>query len=103
MWIQNARKGFVVVDSVETYAGRWTKWWNRCNPDWRERDVDGHPVIGGSGDWSVMRVPGKNGFILVIGGLLALASAVGAEDWGRSVRDVHWVLQETLAAVRENG
>lgn len=49
-----------------------------------------------------MLVPGKNGFILIIGSLLALSTVVGEDDWCRSLYDVRWVLREVLDAVRVN-
>ena len=99
-WIQCARKGTIKTLAKDAFKERWVSWWSRCNPAWRERGEDGHPVIGGTGDWSTMFIPGKNGFVNIIASLYALAETVDVETWARSVRDVRWVLGEVLTAQR---
>ncbi|GJE97211.1 hypothetical protein PsYK624_134240 [Phanerochaete sordida] len=99
-WIQRARAKTVATDKAgaPTYKARWTAWWSLCNPGWRVRDDDGHPAIGGAGDWSTMLIPGKNGWINIISSLVCLGAVADVEDWARSMLDVQWVVQEVLAA-----
>ncbi|GJE90467.1 hypothetical protein PsYK624_066030 [Phanerochaete sordida] len=102
-WIQRARAKTVVPDKKEqalhaTYKARWTAWWSSCNPAWRVRDADGHPAIGGAGDWSTMLIPGKNGWINILSSLVCLGALADVEDWARSMLDVQWAVQEVLAA-----
>ena len=99
-WIQSARKGTIKTLAKDAFRERWISWWSRCNPAWRERAADGHPVIGGTGDWSMMFIPGKNGFVNIIASLYTLAETMDVDSWARSVRDVRWVLTEVLAARR---
>ncbi|GJF00764.1 hypothetical protein PsYK624_170650 [Phanerochaete sordida] len=103
-WIQRARAKTVAPDKSAalhpTYKARWTAWWSLCNPAWRVRDPDEHPVIGGAGDWSTMLIPGKNGWINIISSLVCLGALADVEDWARSMLDVQWVVQEVLAAKR---
>lgn len=47
-----------------------------------------------------MLVPGPNGICAIIGCLVGLSIAADVESWSRSVRDVHWVVREQLAAVK---
>ena len=95
MWIQNARKARVVVTDSAKYSTAYRAWWDKLNPSWRTRR-DGQLVIEGSGDWATMAVPGTNGFVNVIAGLVALRKTVELQVWTDYVRDVQWVVHEVL-------
>ncbi|GJE96992.1 hypothetical protein PsYK624_132020 [Phanerochaete sordida] len=103
-WTNRGRKPRFNVDTADrpTYASRFTQWWSACNPAWRGRDPDGHPVPGGAGDWSSMLIPGVNGICTVIACLVGLSIAADVETWSRSVRDVRWVVRELLTAAAQN-
>ena len=57
------------------FASEFCAWWNFLNPKWRVR-VDGQPVAGGTGDWSIMAVPGINGFASIVAGCEGLLKTV---------------------------
>lgn len=82
-----------------TFATRWFKWWDAINPVWRDRRF-GKFVLGGLGDWSVMYVKGKNGWLNIIAGLIAMRDVTDAERWEYALRDVHWVIGQVLAGFR---
>lgn len=50
-----------------------------------------------------MFVPGTNGFLNVIGSLLALRDCEGDSVWSQAMRDVRWVIGEVLEAKRSRG
>ncbi|GJF00229.1 hypothetical protein PsYK624_165090 [Phanerochaete sordida] len=99
-WVARGRKPRFQVDAEDrpSYADRFIQWWSACNPPWRERDPDGHPVPGGAGDWASMLKPGANGICTVIACLVGLSIAADVKTWTRSVRDVHWVVRQLLVA-----
>ena len=43
-----------------------------------------------------MRVPGKNGFVNVLGALVGLSTVAGVESWARTMLDVKWVITQVL-------
>lgn len=70
------------------------------NPEWRTRR-DGQLVIGGSGDWSSLMRPGKNGFVNVIASLATLREVMdNPEEWANILVDVQWVVAAVLDAKR---
>lgn len=96
-WQKNARKGRVIVLNKDLFAKSFIAWWKVINPPWRE--VDGNyfkPTDGGN--WSTMFIPGKNGFLNVIGGLVGLRDCIEESEWEKAVRDVRWTIERTLAA-----
>lgn len=101
-WVKNARNGRMTqyVDDKEAFVEKWYLWWDAINPEWRERR-DGQLVTGGSGDWSTMYLPGPNGFLNVLGALVALRDMETPERWSEAMRDVRWVIGQVLAAKQE--
>lgn len=79
------------------FSKSWAAWWKVINPTWREADGN-HLKLTDDGNWSTMFVPGKNGFLNVIGGLVALRDCVDATEWEKAVTDVRWAVERTLAA-----
>ncbi|KAF7797639.1 hypothetical protein EIP86_008839 [Pleurotus ostreatoroseus] len=92
-WIKTARANRVIHKGRAKYADDWQTWWNNINPEWRERRA-GRLVRGGTGDWSSMWVPGKNGFLNILGALSALYELAPNDDWIEAVADVKWVIRE---------
>ncbi|KAI0069703.1 hypothetical protein K474DRAFT_1610046, partial [Panus rudis PR-1116 ss-1] len=99
-WVKNGRRHRVTVkdNDKECYISQWAAWWAHINPEWREHDEAGGFVMGGTGDWDVMAMPGRNGFLNVIGGLCALKDVLDGEAWGAQLRDVRWVVGEVLGS-----
>lgn len=81
------------------YATEFRTWWESINPQWCLR-CSGRLAIDGLGDWSTMAVPGVNGFINIIGGLLGFREVVEVNDWLEMLRDVGWVIVEVREAVK---
>ena len=101
LWVQNARRRSIVIQpgAYEDFVGEWFAWWSSVNPDWRQR-TSGRLVAGGTGEWGAMFKPGKYGFLLVLECLVGLRVAAPVEDLILSVRDVHWVLECVVEALR---
>lgn len=57
-------------------------------------------MVGEDGDWSPMLKSGSNGFLNVLGSLVALRTA-SETSFRAALRDVVWVLEHTVAA-KEN-
>ncbi|KAI0069349.1 hypothetical protein K474DRAFT_1681015, partial [Panus rudis PR-1116 ss-1] len=96
-WIHNGRRTRIVVRKPDVYEEQWTTWWRSINPAWRET-VEGHTVIGGDGDWSMMYKPGTNGFLTVIGALVGLKDVTDDERWRATLCDVRWTIGKVLEA-----
>lgn len=96
-WQKNARKGRVIVLNKEVFSTSWVAWWKIINPSWREADGNQFKLTD-NGQWSTLFVPGKNGFLNVIGGLVALQDCIAEAEWEKAVRDVRWTIERTLAA-----
>ena len=76
------------------------RWWDAMNPPWRTRS-DGRLIIGGTGDWSPLFRPGKNGFVNIIASLAPLREVTEDEnEWISLLADVQWVVAQVLAAKR---
>ncbi|EKM49503.1 uncharacterized protein PHACADRAFT_188604 [Phanerochaete carnosa HHB-10118-sp] len=103
-WVGRAQKPWFHVEQSDqsTYSNCFTQWWSACNPEWRTRNADGHPVPPGTRDWSTMLIPSANGICQIIACLVGLSIATDIQSWSRSMRDVHWMVGELLEAV-ENG
>ena len=83
-WMKNGRhwQDAHIID-VEEFARRWWAWWHLLQPKSRICD-EGDPQLPTSKmDWSDLRKPGKNGFLLII---------ISLVWWGkRSDQDEHWI------------
>ena len=71
------------------------------NPQWRERDDSGWPVVGGEGDWSELIRSGPNGFLTVLMSLIGLQDVADIEFWLKAVGDVAWVLEQLKTAAAQ--
>ncbi len=94
-----------IIKDEASYAMLWWLWWGGLQPEWREMNERGRPIIGGRGSWERLERPGQNGLLLV---LLALAwwgevaSPTTKEDWLAAAKDVAWVVSQMAAnAARE--
>ncbi|CDO70036.1 hypothetical protein BN946_scf184551.g4 [Trametes cinnabarina] len=85
----------LVIDDEAAYCLSWWKWWAGVQPDWHERNVNGRPVTGGTGDWDALDVPGRNGMLIVLLSLVwwrAAASSETLNDWNMAVMDILYVV-----------
>ncbi|KAJ7631950.1 hypothetical protein DFH06DRAFT_1004635 [Mycena polygramma] len=105
-WIKHGRSITrpTEVEDHDMLVEKWWEWWSDVNPDWREKDGQGRPVIGEqSGDWGTLVHPGANGILTA---LLLLVwwregeTGAPTELWLAAVRDVGWVLTGLLSAAR---
>ena len=83
------------------YTDEWLSWWAGMNPGWRERDEDGWPIIGGTGDWSELIRSGPNGFLSVLMSLIGLQDVAEKPFWLKAVGDVTWVLEQLKTAAAQ--
>ncbi|KAK7019706.1 SERTA domain-containing protein 3 [Paramarasmius palmivorus] len=82
----------------ETLAKEWWVWWSRVvNPRWRPRAED-MVMPGGNGSWEAVRMPGKDGFVLLLVSLrwwCDLLDRPGADClWLATLKSVYWTLEE---------
>lgn len=99
LWIKNARKKSILpLKFPDQFKTEFHAWWKLCNPPWRECDNEGYLIMGASGDWSSMFVPGTNGFCMVIAGLVGLLEVEDAGEWAFVFDDVLWVVQQLITA-----
>ncbi|KAH9845987.1 hypothetical protein C2E23DRAFT_745137 [Lenzites betulinus] len=102
-WLRVLRRRFdrspAIKDDV-AYATQWWKWWTQLQPEWRQVDADGRAVIGGEGDWDVLKSPGKNGVLIVLLSLVwwrEVATEHTVHLWTSAVADVGWVVSSMAA------
>ncbi|KAI0682317.1 hypothetical protein BC835DRAFT_1311597 [Cytidiella melzeri] len=100
--IKNARHTRVIVKSQHTFSAAWLRWWSSINPEWCQRDADGHLELTtrGSGNWSNIHICGINGMVTVLAVLASYRKCVSADAWHASAADVLWVTEELLASTR---
>ncbi|KAK7025342.1 SERTA domain-containing protein 3 [Paramarasmius palmivorus] len=84
----------------ETLAQDWWIWWSKVvNPRWRP-STEGMVMPGGNGSWEVVRIPGKDGFVLVLVSLRwwcdLLDSPSSDPLWQSTIKSVYWTLEELL-------
>ena len=77
IWMKNGRpnRGIDIADS-DKFSQRWQAWWLRLQPKNREPGS----IPSSDMDWSQLRKPGKNGFLLIMVTLLW---------WGMSLDEGH--------------
>lgn len=82
------------INDEHRYGASWWQWWASLQPDWRPRDEDGRPILGGSGDWEVLTRPGRNGLLIVLLSLVWWHDAAEStrSEWEAAVKDVSWVV-----------
>ncbi|KAK7014804.1 SERTA domain-containing protein 3 [Paramarasmius palmivorus] len=92
--------------SVDTLGHEWWVWWSKVvNPRWRPRAED-MIMPGGQGSWEAVRIPGKDGFILVLVALRWWCDLLDHPDqdllWVSTIKAVYWTLEELLKDARTN-
>ncbi|KAK7026737.1 SERTA domain-containing protein 3 [Paramarasmius palmivorus] len=99
---------------AENLGQEWWIWWSKVvNPRWRPKSPDGMVMPGGKGNWEAVRIPGKDGFVLVLVSLrwwCDLLDHPGKDLlWLSTVKAVYTTLVEllkdvqTLTTEEENG
>ena len=79
-WIQRARSAFYrpAISSVDRFETSYKLWWASLQPDWRVSPSGEVAFAETSGNWDVIRKPGKNGILSVAAALFF---------WGLKVKD----------------
>jgi hypothetical protein len=95
VWMKNGRrwKDVEIID-IERFSRQWWGWWYSLQPKSRIRDDKGDLTSPTPDmDWSDLRKPGKNGFLLIVISL-AWWGKVSNQDgnWTKAVKDVTEVL-----------
>ena len=94
VWMKNGRhwQDADIID-VDTFGRRWWAWWNLLQPKSRIGDEDSPQLPTSEMDWSGLRKPGKNGFLLIIISLVWWGKGSNQdEQWIKAVTDVTAVL-----------
>ncbi|KAK7035531.1 SERTA domain-containing protein 3 [Paramarasmius palmivorus] len=91
---------------ADTLGYEWWHWWSKVvNPRWRPKSED-MVMPGGRGSWEAVRIPGKDGFILVLVALWWWCDLLDHPEqdllWVSSVKAVYWTLNELLKDARAN-
>ncbi|KAK7020265.1 SERTA domain-containing protein 3 [Paramarasmius palmivorus] len=89
---------------VQELGHQWWIWWSSVvNPRWRPRS-EGMIMPGGQGDWEVVRLPGKDGFILALVSLRWWCDLLDNPEtdllWTSTLKAVYWTLEELLKDAR---
>ncbi|KAJ7884190.1 hypothetical protein B0H14DRAFT_2202283, partial [Mycena olivaceomarginata] len=94
VWVQRARTGSPDIKDVARFADEWRKWWQDINPAWRKVTLPMQKKD--SGPWTLLDVPGQNGFLNVLIGLKWWREKleVESEEWREAADDVCWVLKQ---------
>ncbi|KAI0730522.1 hypothetical protein C8Q76DRAFT_612154, partial [Earliella scabrosa] len=98
-WLRVDRRVLSKVPTMppeSDYADCWWTWWSGLQPAWRLRSDSGRPTVGGMGAWDDLRIPGKNGMLIV---LLSLfwwhdIAVTTRGEWDAALTDVLWVLEQ---------
>ncbi|KAH9846594.1 hypothetical protein C2E23DRAFT_872276 [Lenzites betulinus] len=95
-WLRVLRRRLDRSPTIEddaAYAAQWWNWWTQLQPEWRQLDADGRPVIGEDGDWDSLKSPGKNGVLIVLLSLVwwrEVATEQTVRLWAAALADVGW-------------
>ncbi|GJE98464.1 hypothetical protein PsYK624_146960 [Phanerochaete sordida] len=101
-WIRCGRQRDVQPHRSPDYAAELYAWWVDVNPAWRTT-ANGRLVRRGTGDWSEMVLPGVNGLLNVIAGVVALHGLVESSEWVDFLEDVAWVIRGVLGSMEQGG
>nr|GAT44652.1 predicted protein [Mycena chlorophos] len=83
------------IREAAVFGAALAAWWYDVNPSWRRRE--GGVLAKEPGDYSVLDVPGPNGFLAVLIGLRWWAAETKGKpsaEWERMVGDIEWCLQQ---------
>jgi hypothetical protein len=73
----------------------WWIWWSNQNPEWRPR-LNERIIPGGTGSWSGMHLPGRDGFVYFILALRWWYMMAEGDDhehhWQEALRSVYWTM-----------
>ncbi|KAK7026657.1 SERTA domain-containing protein 3 [Paramarasmius palmivorus] len=92
--------------SENTLGYEWWVWWSKVvNPRWRPQSED-MIMPGGQGSWEAVRIPGKDGFILVLVALRWWCDLLDNPEkdllWVSTIKAVYSTLEELLKDARTN-
>jgi len=97
-WMKRHRSPTWRPSLTKTFGKSFMTWWLNLQPKWRV--VDGKFVSGQSGDFSVLKRSGGNGFLVVLIGLfywhLDLGLKEEEEEWLRIVEDCIAIIEGFL-------
>ncbi|KAK7021735.1 SERTA domain-containing protein 3 [Paramarasmius palmivorus] len=84
----------------ESLGHEWWTWWTKVvNPRWRPKSED-MVMPGGAGSWEAVRIPGKDGFVLVLVSLRWWCDLLDDPEndllWLSTIKAVYWTLVELL-------
>lgn len=101
MWFNVARKTFPDINPTK-FGDDLLKWWDALQPPARKSESSRDPASIPFDQWDSIRVQGKNGFYLVLMGLLwwgleiaknGSAAPVSIAEWKHLVDDARSVLE----------
>ena len=98
LWIQNARRGLIVLKKPNDYLDPWWTWWDSINPV-ADVHTDGFIRAEDVDDWSSLAKAGPNGFVNVLMSLVGLFDVATDVEWRTALAEVTWVLRGVRAAV----
>ncbi|KAJ7354142.1 hypothetical protein DFH08DRAFT_984420, partial [Mycena albidolilacea] len=80
------------IRDVEAFGKTWTDWWRDINPPWRKAIT---PMPRTDGDWTLLDLPGPNGFLNVLVCLKWWRERLEQElpAWREGFEDMLWVLE----------
>ncbi|RDX40784.1 hypothetical protein OH76DRAFT_1365665, partial [Lentinus brumalis] len=105
-WLQINRRDYhkrPPIDNEEEFSKSWWVWWTSLQPEWRQLDARGRPVMNDTvaDDWEPLTRPGLNGLLIVLLSLLwwkEIATQATEPDWDQAARDVSWVVMHMARA-----
>ncbi|SJL18824.1 uncharacterized protein ARMOST_22425 [Armillaria ostoyae] len=90
----------IPAEELDKFRGTWLRWWNAMQPEWRAKtgEIAECSKVADGGDWSLLRLPGPNGFLGIVAslawwGITAKVQGGGeGKVWKDALRDMAWVL-----------
>ncbi len=69
----------ILTEELGEFRGTWLRWWSAMQPEWRAKtgEIVEWSKVADGGDWSLLRLPGPNGFLGIVASLAW---------WGESLR-----------------
>ena len=93
-WMKNGRQPKEMdITDTEKFGQRWRNWWHSLQPKSRVSDKRSSAQPMSNMDWSQLRKPSKNGFLLIMVSLMWWGKGSDQDtDWMHAVADVTAVL-----------